>query len=224
LGPRKHPGRRTTLFPLSRVVDAADWMAIEPSVLRVTNKKRRNWRPGERSREKIVSDQCSRVCPRPNRAGPWLLVAGAAVGVWSVGGEGGREIEMKLKQVIVVRKDLNMRKGKLAAQVAHAATLMLLENISSSRPYQHDEIVCVCLTSAEFEWLNQSYPKIVVGVDSEQELEVSIMKATEAGVKVYRVIDEGRTEFHGKSTLTCAAFGPDEAEKLDAITGGMSLL
>ncbi len=129
-----------------------------------------------------------------------------------------------LKQVIVVRKDLNMRKGKLAAQVAHAQTLMLISLIDEGFPAHNAIGVTISPSRTEWDWIRGSYPKIVVGVDSEEELQLSITKATEANVNVYCVIDEGRTEFGGKSTLTCAAFGPDEAEKIDAITGKMSLL
>jgi PTH2 family peptidyl-tRNA hydrolase len=49
-------------------------------------------------------------------------------------------------------------------------------------------------------------------------------KALEAGLEVHLITDSGRTEFHGQPTRTCLAIGPDEADKIDAITGHLPLL
>ena len=49
-------------------------------------------------------------------------------------------------------------------------------------------------------------------------------KALEAGLEVHLITDSGRTEFHGQPTRTCLAIGPDEADKIDAITGHLQLL
>jgi len=122
--------------------------------------------------------------------------------------------------VIVVRRDLQMRKGKLAAQVAHAAMKFLLENNTSARG---DEIHTK-LTPEEAAWLSGSFTKVVVGIDSEDALRDLMFKADLAGIEVQSVIDAGRTEFHGVPTLTCAAFGPDDVERIDALTGTLKLL
>lgn len=126
---------------------------------------------------------------------------------------------MTVKQVIVVRTDLNMRKGKMCAQVAHASMMMFLPrgNVLS-------ECVRTSYTNEESFWLENSYPKIVVGIGSEHELLDLVEAAHEEGVEVYKVIDEGRTEFNGVPTLTCAAFGPAPSVVLDKITGGLKLL
>ena len=126
-----------------------------------------------------------------------------------------------IKQVIVVRKDLNMRKGKIAAQVAHAAMSFITKGMS----FDHEEGTGhVSLDKASIAWAQGIFTKIVASVDSEEELNGLVLKAIEAGVMVHATTDAGRTEFHGVPTLTCAAFGPDEAEKVDAITGGCKLL
>lgn len=125
-----------------------------------------------------------------------------------------------VKQVIVVRKDLNMRKGKIAAQVAHASMAFFSENNDSKRV---DE-VHVKLTETEAQWLSTSRAKIVASVDSEDQLRDLIFHAESKGVSVYPIIDAGRTEFHGEPTLTCASFGPGYIEDLDEITGNLKLL
>ncbi len=127
----------------------------------------------------------------------------------------------EVKQVIVVRKDLNMRKGKIAAQCAHSALEFLIENNEAERP---DELY-VKLSSDEAQWLfSRKYKKIVVGVDSEDELKDLILKAKLSDVAVYPIVDMGLTEFNGVSTLTCASFGPCAATIIDEITGHLKPL
>lgn len=126
-----------------------------------------------------------------------------------------------VKQVIVVRKDLNMRKGKIAAQVGHASLKFLVDGNVSERP----DTLVVELSVDEATWLfGGSFTKIVLGCDSEQELQDLILKARLHGVNVYPIIDAGRTEFHGVSTLTCASFGPSTIEDVDRITGQLKPL
>lgn len=129
-------------------------------------------------------------------------------------------MDEEVKQVIVVRKDLNMRKGKMCAQVAHASMKFLVDNNESERG---DEVI-VKLSVEEASWLAGPFTKIVVGADSEDELEHLILKAELSGVQVHAIVDAGRTEFNGEPTLTCAAFGPDTATAIDNITGHLKLL
>ena len=121
-----------------------------------------------------------------------------------------------IKQVIVVRMDLNMRKGKLAAQVAHASSAFLVDAILKRTTHN--------LPQEAWNWMFDAHTKIVLGVDSEEELDLIIGNAQYAGLMVHTVIDAGRTEFNGVATLTCAAIGPDHADKIDAITGGLRLI
>jgi PTH2 family peptidyl-tRNA hydrolase len=114
-----------------------------------------------------------------------------------------------MKQVIIVRSDLNMRRGKEAAQVAHASLAAVLPHVGT--------------TNVGF-WLN-SYGgcKIVVSVGSEAELLKAYTMANSQYMICSLIQDAGRTEFNGVPTFTCAAIGPWGAEEIDAITGGMKL-
>lgn len=114
-----------------------------------------------------------------------------------------------MKQLIVMRKDLGMRAGKMVAQGAHASMISLIDHQDDPRM---------------IEWLSASFAKVCVRVESEQELCDLIAEAEAAGLLVSVVTDAGRTEFHGVPTLTCAAIGPDLPENLDPITGHLKLL
>ena len=120
---------------------------------------------------------------------------------------------MSIKQVIVMRKDLNMRKGKMIAQGAHASMMFLTKALKNARHFTH----------AEVEWVNGSFTKICVSVDSEQELYDIKSRAVELGVNCDLVLDNGQTEFK-EPTYTCLALGPDYSEKIDLITGRLKLL
>lgn len=125
-----------------------------------------------------------------------------------------------IKQVIVVRSDLKMRKGKIGAQCAHASMKFLLEANESRRI---DELR-IKLTDVEAQWMSGSFTKIVVGVDSEAELRDLMFHAQMKGVECHSIIDAGKTEFHGIPTLTCAAFGPANEDDINEITGKLKLI
>lgn len=143
---------------------------------------------------------------------------------------------MTVKQIIVIRKDLNMRKGKIAAQASHASMKFLLDGAiwgipfhynKSERPtkiYEDGVEVRKVVSEKEREWLQGLFTKIVAYVTSEQELTDLMVKGKAAGLQVYPIVDSGLTEFNGIPTLTCAAFGPDTPEKLDPVTGKLPLL
>jgi len=118
-----------------------------------------------------------------------------------------------------MRKDLNMRKGKIAAQVAHAAMKFLCDIVD-----ERTARITRDFTPAEKEWLGGAFAKVVLYVDSEQEMLDLIQHGYSAGVTTKKIVDAGRTEFHGVPTMTCVAFGPDESHKLDPITGHLKLL
>jgi PTH2 family peptidyl-tRNA hydrolase len=119
------------------------------------------------------------------------------------------------KQVIVMRRDLGMRRGKEIAQGAHASMIWLALRIR--RPGYW-------FTEAERRWLDGAFTKVCVRVDSEEELLAIVEKARAAGVLVQLCVDAGRTEFHGVPTPTCCAIGPDFADRIDPITGHLKLL
>lgn len=130
---------------------------------------------------------------------------------------------MTVKQVIVVRKDLNMRRGKSEAQVAHAAMKWLVDRVKEhDRDTDHDK-GSVGLTVAEDQWMNGSFTKIVVSVNSEAELDAIYNEALSRNLEVHMITDAGKTEFGGIPTKTCLAIGPDEAMYIDPITKDLVL-
>jgi peptidyl-tRNA hydrolase, PTH2 family len=127
------------------------------------------------------------------------------------------------KQVIVMRKDLSMRKGKMIAQGAHASLAVFTQGAK----VDGNEMRCE-LTDAMKQWLGPTegprFAKICVSVDSEAALDEIVAKARAAGLPCALIIDSGKTEFHGVPTKTCCAVGPAWVDEVDAITGGLPLL
>lgn len=125
-----------------------------------------------------------------------------------------------IKQVIVVRKDLNMRKGKMCAQVAHAAMKVFLDRISC----QLEDSITINLTDEMSEWIIGAFTKIVVGCDSLDDILWIKAKCDIDNVPYAVIEDNGTTEFKGVKTITCISVGPDKAEVIDEITGKFKLL
>ena len=122
---------------------------------------------------------------------------------------------MDYKQVIVMRTDLNMRKGKMIAQGAHASNAALWGY----------ELVAGRLPEHLHRWMDESRQmKICCRADSEQQLVDIYHSAIEAGLEAHLITDAGFTEFHGVPTKTCVSIGPDADEKIDKITGHLKLL
>ena len=131
------------------------------------------------------------------------------------------------KQVIVMRTDLNMRKGKMVAQGAHVSMKAILdfatlveEEALIKIPINH----CFPKTKAIREWLSGKHAKICVGVGSEEELLKLFEKAKEADLLCSLITDSGLTEFNGVPTNTCIAIGPAQSKEIDKITGHLKLL
>lgn len=113
----------------------------------------------------------------------------------------------RYKQVIVVNAALGLPPGKLAAQVAHAAVAALLH---ASPALQRG-------------WLGDGMPKIVLSAGSAEEVEALAVRAEADGLAAAVVRDAGRTVVEA-GTVTCVGIGPDRASRIDAVTGGLSLL
>lgn len=129
------------------------------------------------------------------------------------------------KQVLVIRKDLNMRKGKLAAQASHASTGAVLPRENAQVEDLGDCVrVSWVLTRPQFEWFMDLSTKIVVSVNSEAELMEIYRKAQEAGLPCVLIQDRGFTEFGGVPTHTAVGVGPAPQPQVDAITGSLPLL
>ena len=120
-----------------------------------------------------------------------------------------------IKQVIVLRKDLNVHKGKIVAQCCHGSIAFLTNHLRD--PALHP------FTNADKEWINGAFTKVCLQVLSEAELLDVHQRALAAGLRSILITDAGRTEFNGVPTNTVIAIGPDEAEKIDAITGTLKL-
>ena len=114
-----------------------------------------------------------------------------------------------IKQVIVMRKDLKMRRGKEIAQGSHASMAFLLEG----------DIPNHLLNG----WLNNAQTKVCVSVNSQEELEEIYEKSKDAGLICNMITDLGKTEFDGVPTKTCLAIGPNKADEIDEITGHLKL-
>ena len=120
-----------------------------------------------------------------------------------------------IKQIIVIRKDLKMRRGKEIAQGAHASCAFMSQHIKD--PALNP------LTDADKEWINGRFTKICLTVNSEAELLDIHNKCVNAGLRSIVIEDSGRTEFNSIPTNTCLAIGPDHAEKIDTITANLTL-
>lgn len=112
---------------------------------------------------------------------------------------------MAYKQVIVVRSDLKMGKGKIAAQAGHAAILA-----SEKSPHKK-------------QWMMEGQKKSVVKVDSEKELIAILQKAKDYGLPTALVEDAGHTQIE-PGTRTCVGIGPALEADIDKITGELKLL
>jgi PTH2 family peptidyl-tRNA hydrolase len=125
------------------------------------------------------------------------------------------------KQVIVMRKDLGMRKGKMVAQGSHASLKVVLD---AGAPDASGETFVISMSEPMKAWLTGRFTKVCVGVDSEEALDAVVAAARAANVPCAMIIDAGQTEFHGVPTKTCCAVGPAWIEDVDAITGALGLL
>ena len=133
--------------------------------------------------------------------------------------------ERRPKQVIVMRKDLNMRKGKMIAQGAHASMKVLLD----AGMLAEDGAFSLSPWPALHAWLGDAshpgrFAKICVSVNSEAELDDVMTRARAANLPCALIVDSGATEFHGVPTKTCCAIGPTWPDEIDAITGTLPLL
>ena len=137
----------------------------------------------------------------------------------------------KSKMMIVMRRDLKMRKGKIAAQAGHAcidAILMALNKEGRVNDFEITDDGIILKDSDKpttplSDWFKYGCAKICVYVDSEEELMNIADKAKEKGIIAAIITDAGMTEFHGVPTKTCLALEPLPAEIADELTGGLPL-
>jgi PTH2 family peptidyl-tRNA hydrolase len=141
------------------------------------------------------------------------------------------KIKMKTKQVILIRSDLNMPVGKVAAQVAHGS-LTAITNLMYSYTEGEDESPDSYAVFRELDcyssdalhiWLTGEQKKVCLTVNSEEELLSLYNKALEAKLPCSYIVDNGHTVFNGIKTPTVVAIGPCSDDKIDAITKHLKL-
>lgn len=116
----------------------------------------------------------------------------------------------RYKQVIAMRTDLKMSRGKIAVQVGHAAVSAAEE----ARKKYPDWWAA---------WMKEGQCKIAVRVDSEQVLLELEERATKSKLPTALIIDRGLTEIP-PDTITCLGIGPAQTAQIDALTGKLPLL
>jgi len=114
---------------------------------------------------------------------------------------------MRYKQAILVRQDLKLPKGKLAAQVAHAS----LESVMKAEK----RIVRA--------WRAEGMGKVVLKVKNLAELRRYVNKAARLGISTCVIRDAGHTVVK-PATITCAGIGPDSTEKIDSVVSELKLV
>ena len=116
----------------------------------------------------------------------------------------------RYKQVIVMRTDLKMSRGKIAAQAGHAAV-----SAAEEARKKHSDWYKA--------WIAEGQCKIAVRAESEQELLELEEKAKKSKLPTALIIDRGLTELPPE-TITCLGIGPAPSAQIDAITGKLPLL
>jgi len=118
--------------------------------------------------------------------------------------------EFQFKQVIVVRRDLDMGKGKIAVQVAHAAVTAAEEARKKFTEWWEA-------------WLREGQCKVAVRVDSLDEILQLERKSKELRLPSALITDRGLTQID-PGTTTCLGIGPAPSSLIDTLTGNLSLL
>ena len=112
-----------------------------------------------------------------------------------------------MKQVIIVRADLKMSKGKMSAMVAHASVDSVLRSSSSSID----------------KWKAEGMKKVILRAESLKEL-LNLQKKAKSENLVNSLIKDSGKTFFKEPTITCLAIGPDSAKKIDKVTSKLKLI
>lgn len=130
----------------------------------------------------------------------------------------------KNKQIILVRKDLKLKRSHISSLIAKAGSEMFIANDEGIE----GDLLKVRLTSSEIDWINEGSPRVVLGVDSETILRSVMFKAEIAGIDFYPVTaivrDEENNDTEGEEELVVVSLGPEESSKIEEITRGLKLL
>ena len=146
------------------------------------------------------------VCARPRET----VISVGGVGRCMAFGFSSSKVAEESKMVIVMRNDLKMSKGKIAAQAAHAAVNCAFAS-KKKDPKNFDK------------WMSEGQKKVVVKVNSEKELFEIKSIADAAGLINSVITDAGRTEI-APGTVTCLGIGPAPESAVDKVTGDLTML
>ena len=116
---------------------------------------------------------------------------------------------MELKQAIIIRTDLGMKRGKIASQASHASGSAAYKTLQKS-PEKFKE------------WITNQ-KKIVLKVSNKEELIKLKTKAAREGLVAELIVDAGRTQILPGS-FTALGIGPDSEERIDKIIRDLKLL
>jgi PTH2 family peptidyl-tRNA hydrolase len=120
------------------------------------------------------------------------------------------QIDDEIKQVIITRIDLDLNKGKLCAQVAHASLMSYFEAERMNN-------------SIAKEWLDTGEKKIVLKVSDGEALEKLFAAFKFKKIPAALVVDAGLTAVP-PGTKTALGVGPWKSSEIDIFTRGMKLL
>lgn len=127
------------------------------------------------------------------------------------------------RQVIVIRKDLKMRRGKEIAQACHGSIAFISLRFRSLLRFNPFPMLRLCFNRNIREWILGSFTKITLQVNSEEELLKIHQMALDAGLESHLITDSGRTEFDGVPTNTCCCIGPAPKSSFGGITDHLSM-
>jgi peptidyl-tRNA hydrolase, PTH2 family len=127
-----------------------------------------------------------------------------------------------VKQVIVIRRDLHMRRGKEIAQGAHASSAWISFAVAAAADAVTGRST-VELDPVALLWITGSFRKVTLQVQTDDELLALHEHALELGLRSHLITDSGRTEFAGVPTRTALAIGPNIADQIDLVTGELSI-
>lgn len=127
-----------------------------------------------------------------------------------------------IKQVIVIRRDLRMRRGKEIAQGSHASMAFLARRVARALRGEDDgadSAEGMNLWPEARGWLLGRFTKVVLQAPDLETLQRVESEALARGLEVNVITDSGQTEFGGTPTVTALAVGPNRADEIDAVTG-----
>jgi peptidyl-tRNA hydrolase len=127
-----------------------------------------------------------------------------------------------VKHVILVRKDLRLRRAEVASLVSRATARFFLDNDES----EENEELRIKLSSIEADWISQGAGVVVLGVPSQGALDSLLFRAEAAGIPYHTVSHRRKLDEKSEGedvVIACVALGPDYSDSLDPITGKLKL-